>query len=283
MDAGKTRSLMTDGAGFFSFTDLKAGKYRVTITSEGFAGWTGPEITLTAGEYREMSKIELQITAANTSVRVVFSPHELAEEQMKLEEKQRVLGIFPNFYTSYVWNAEPLTTRQKFHLAFRSSIDPVTFLGAGAIAGLEQWQNYYSGYGSGAAGYARRYGAAYGDGFIGIMIGSAILPSILHQDPRYFYKGVGSKKSRALYAISTVVICKGDNGRWQPNYSNVFGNLAAAGISNAYYPASDRNGAGLTIGNALIGTAAGAVGALLQEFVFRKVSTGVKFNLTAQP
>ena len=79
---------------------------------------------------------------------------------------------------------------------------------------------------------------------IDTFIGSAILPSILHQDPRYFYKGTGSITSRALYAISTVVICRGDNGRWQPNYSNVAGNLISAGISNLYYPASNRNGAG---------------------------------------
>ena len=180
-----------------------------------------------------------------------------------------MLGVVPNFYVSYVWNAAPLSSGQKFRLALRTSIDPITFLGSGAIAGVEQWQNDFSGYGQGSQGYAKRFGASYVDGFIGIMIGGAILPSLLHQDPRYFYKGTGSIQSRALYAISTVVITKGDNGRWQPNYSNVLGNLASAGISNAYYPAANR-GVQLTIDNWLIGTASGAIGSLLQEFCHQK-------------
>jgi hypothetical protein len=99
---------------------------------------------------------------------------------------------------------------------------------------------------------------------------------VLHQDPRYFYKGTGRIASRALYAIASVVICKGDNGRWQPNYSNVLGDLAAAGISNLYYPASDRDGAELTIRNSLIGTAGGAVGNLFQEFLIKRISRGVE-------
>ncbi len=133
-----------------------------------------------------------------------------------------------------------------------------------------------------AEGYAKRFGAAYADGFIGTMIGGAILPSVLHQDPRYFYKGTGSIRSRTLYAISTVVICKGDNGRWEPNYSNVLGNLASGGISNLYYPASNR-GVQLTVDNWLIGTASGAIGALFQEFVVKKLSRGVPQGAAGQP
>jgi hypothetical protein len=212
----------------------------------------------------------------NTDVNVVFTIHDLAEEQMKAEEKQRVLGVFPNFYTSYIWHAAPLTAKQKFRLALRTSVDPTAFVITGVTAGIEQWQNYFSGYGQGSQGYAKRYGAAYADGFISTMIGAAILPSAFHQDPRYFYKGTGSIGSRALYAISTVVICRGDNGRWQPNYSNVLGNLASAGISNIYYPSTNRNGAQVTIDNALIGTAEGAISALIQEFVLRKVSRGIQ-------
>ncbi len=123
----------------------------------------------------------------------------------------------------------------------------------------------------------------YADDVIGSFIGGAVFPSILHQDPRYFYKGTGSIASRALYAISTVVICRGDNGRWQPNYSNVLGSLAAAGISNLYYPASNRKGAAVTLDNALINTAEGAVGGLLQEFVLKKISRGVQQVPSAQP
>ncbi len=264
------RIALSDGAGFFNFNGLTPGTFQLTVTATGFAAWVGPKIVLASGQNYELPPIALQVASANTSVHVNFSSHELAEEQMHVEEKQRVLGVFPNFYTTYVWNAEPLTSKQKFKLALRTSIDPVTFLGAGAIAGIEQWQNDFSGYGQGSEGYAKRYAAAYTDGFVGVMLGGAVLPSLLHQDPRYFYKGTGSIRSRALYAISTVVICKGDNGRWQPNYSNVLGNLGAAAISNIYYPATDRGVA--TIDNALIGTASGAIGALLQEFVIRKIS-----------
>ncbi len=104
------------------------------------------------------------------------------------------------------------------------------------------------------------------------MIGGAILPSLFKQDPRYFYKGTGTIRSRAMYAIANAVICKGDNGRWQPNYSGILGGLAAGGISNLYYPASDRSGVELTFENALIGTAEGAVQNLFQEFVVRRLT-----------
>jgi hypothetical protein len=272
-DASKAQHmLLTDGAGFFNFTRLEPGTFRVTITSKGFATWVGSEIVLPPEGDCALPQVGLQIASVNTDVEVVSSQHDLAEEQMKTEETQRVLGVFPNFYTSYVWNAVPLTSKQKFRLALRTSIDPTAFVVTGITAGIEQWQNYFSGYGQGSQGYAKRFSASYADGFISTMIGGAILPSVLHQDPRYFYKGTGSIRSRALYAVSTVVICKGDNGHWQPNYSNVLGNLASAGISNLYYPSTDRNGGQVTIDNALIGTASGAISALIQEFLLRKIS-----------
>lgn len=270
------RTQPTDSAGAFRFTGLPPGTYQVTVTSNGFADWEGTKIVLAAGEDHYLPEIVLQIASVTMSVRAVSSQYELAEEQMHVEETQRVLGVFPNFYTTYVWNAEPLTSGQKFRLAWRTSIDPVTIVFAGVVAGIEQWQNDFSGYGQGSEGYAKRFGASYADGFLGVMIGSAVLPSLLHQDPRYFYKGTGSVRSRAFYAISTVFICKGDNGRWQPNYSNVLGDLAAAGASNLYYPASNRNGANVTIDNALLGLAGGAVNALFQEFLFRKISRGAQ-------
>ncbi len=274
--------LSTDGAGFFNFSGLDPGMFRLSVTAEGFAPWIGPRIVLTSEESYYSPEIALRIASANTSVQVTFSRHDLAEEQMHAEEKQRVLGIVPNFYVSYVWNAEPLTSRQKFRLAWRTSIDPTTFAVAGIIAGIQQWQNDFRGYGQGSKGYAKRFGAAYGNSFIGTMIGGAILPSMFHQDPRYFYKGTGSVRSRALYAISTAVICKGDNGHWQPNYSNVLGNLAAAGISNAYYPSSDRNGAGVTVDNALISIALSASNALFQEFLLRKLSRGIQTSVVVR-
>ena len=110
-----------------------------------------------------------------------------------------------------------------------------------------------------------------------LMIGGAILPSLLHQDPRYFYQGTGTKKSRALHAISSTVICRGDDGSRQPNYSTIGGDLASAAISNAYYPASNR-GVGLFLGNFLIATGQRAAANLAQEFILNRVTHKAKLK-----
>jgi hypothetical protein len=261
----------SDGAGHFVFTAIPPGPFQLTVTGEGFATQQVPGV-LHAGEALEVPLISLPIAAATTEVRVSVTNYELAEEQVKIEEKQRVLGVIPNFYVSYQQDALPLRPKQKFELAWKTSIDPVTFAATGAFAGVQQAQNEFSGYGQGAHGYAKRYGAAYGDAVIGTMIGGAILPSLLKQDPRYFYKGTGSTRSRIMYALANAVICKGDNGHWQFDYSGILGALAAGGISNLYYPASSRNGAGLTFENTLIGIGGSAVGNLFQEFLIRKLT-----------
>ena len=227
--------------------------------------------------------IALGVAEALTEVQVGLSQTEVAEEHIKVEEKQRVLGAIPNFYVSYVPNAVPLTSKQKFKLAWKTVVDPFTFVFVGGVAGVEQAQNHFAEYGQGAQGYGKRYGAGYADAVTGGFIGSAILPSLLKQDPRYFYKGSGSKPSRFLYAIANSVICKGDNGHWQANYSNILGSLAAGGISNLYYPPQDRNGVGLTFENAAIGIDATAVANLFQEFVIRKLTPKVPNNAPAKP
>lgn len=193
-----------------------------------------------------------------------------AEQQIKQQESQRVLGILPMFNTSYVNDAVSLTAKQKMKLAFRTAIDPVTFAVTGIVAGfgeLSGGDDNNNGFGWGPAGYGKRWGAAYLDSFNGTMIGNGILPSILHQDPRYFRLGHGSTMHRFLYAAATTVICKHDNTRrWEPNYSNVGGNLIAGYISNFYYPSSDRNGWEQTISSGMIVTAEGAIGGVFQEF-----------------
>ena len=274
--------MLSGDDGQFSFANIAPGPFQLTITSAGFATQTFSGI-LHSGEIYIVPQIALAVATAITEVQVGLSPTEVAEEQIKDEEKQRVLGVIPNFYVSYVPNAVPLTSKQKFKLAWKTAVDPVTFVLTGAVAGVEQAQNHFSGYGQGAQGYAKRYGAGYADTVTGTFIGGAILPSLLKQDPRYFYKGTGSKRSRILYAIANSVICKGDNGRWQPNYSSILGSLAAGGISNLYYPAQDRNGAGLTFENAVIGIGATAAANLLQEFVIRKLTPNVPNNDPAKP
>jgi hypothetical protein len=272
----KTQRIQTDSTGSFRFADIKSGSFKVTITAPGFSPWAATNVAVEPGQNYEFSQIQIPLAEATTEIEVFPSPHAEADYQIHLEEKQRILGLFPNFYVSYIPNALPLSSGQKFRLALRTVIDPATFAGPAAAAGISQAANLSEGYGQGMQGYAKRFGAGYLDGFDSIMIGGAILPSILHQDPRYFHRGKGSLRSRALYALSTAVICKGDNGKWQPNYSNVLGNLASGALSNLYYPASSRHGAGLTIGNAFVGIAGGAVGNIFQELLFKKISTGIR-------
>jgi len=268
------QSTTSDSEGRFNFANVPPGPFRLTVSSTGFATQvvTG---ALHAGESYEAKAIVLTMSGTTSDVLVTASQQEIAQEQLKQEETQRVLGVIPNFYVTYVPNAPPLTSKQKFNLAWKSSIDPVTFLAVGFFAGVEQATNSYSGYGQGAQGYGKRYGAGFADSFIGTMIGGAILPSWWKQDPRYFYKGTGTTRSRVMYAIESAVICKGDNGRWQVNYSAIVGGVAAGGISNLYYPAANREGAELTFLNVLIGTGESAVGNLFQEFVIRRLTPRV--------
>ncbi|HKM67338.1 MAG TPA: carboxypeptidase-like regulatory domain-containing protein [Candidatus Acidoferrum sp.] len=268
--------------GQFRFAGVAAGAFQLTITAEGFAAQTYSG-ALQAGESSVVPPIALVVATAVTEVRVELTEIEIAQEQMKDEEKQRVLGVIPNFYVTYATNAAPLSSKQKFELAFKSTVDPVTFGIVGGIAGVQQATNHFSGYGQGAEGYAKRYGASYADIITSTFIGGAILPSLLKQDPRYFYKGTGSKKSRLLYAIANSVICKGDNGKWQANYSEILGSLAAGGISNLYYPVSDRNGVGLTFENTAIGIGASAAVNVLQEFVLRKLTPNVPNSGSSNP
>jgi hypothetical protein len=263
---------VSDTNGHFFFPDVTPGPFQLTVNAEGFAAQTEPG-TLPAGEPFEMPDISLSVAPTTTDVRVgSATKSELAEVQIKVEEKQRVLGFIPNFYVSYDRNPLSLTAKQKFELAWKSSVDPFSFAISGAIAGAEQAENEFSAYGQGAQGYAKRYGASYSNGFIGTMVGGAILPSLFKQDPRYFYKGTGTTRSRIWYALANAVICKGDNGRWQANYSGILGSLAAGGISNLYYPANDRNGVALTFENTLIGIASTGAANLFQEFLVRRLT-----------
>ena len=281
-DATSILEVASNEDGRFSFANIAPGRFLLTITLAGFAAQTFSGV-LNAGEVYTVPETSLTIATAVTEVRVV--PNLTAEAQLEIreQEKQRVLGVIPNFYVSYVPNAAPLTPKQKFELAWKTTVDPVTFGLNGAIAGIQEAQNDFPGYGQGAQGFLKRYGASYADLATETFIGGAILPSLLKQDPRYFYKGSGSKRSRFLYAIANAVICKGDDGRWQANYSGILGSIAAGGISNLYYPAQDRNGAALTFENALIEVGETAAANLLQEFVVRRLTPGASTHPPVEP
>jgi Carboxypeptidase regulatory-like domain len=271
-DLSGPRTVVSNDNGFFEFNDLESGSpYQVAITAQGFANWASPTIILKPGETLILTGSKLQIAEAQTTVSVVYSAEEVATEEVKIEEKQRVLGIIPNFYVVYDHNAEPLTTKLKFKLAFRTSIDPVTITGVGVLAAINQAADIPN-YGQGWGAYGKRFGAAAADGLSDIMIGGAILPSLLHQDPRYFYQGEGTTKSRALHALSSPFVCRGDNGRMQPNYSTIGGDLASAAISNAYYPASNR-GVGQTFETVLINTGERMLSSVIQEFLLGKLTS----------
>jgi hypothetical protein len=273
-DSKVTRTTASDSAGNFNFASVPPGNYILHITAPNFASWTITEvIVLHEAEAFIVPRVELGVEAITTSVNAI-TQEDLAEQQITAEEHQRILGILPNFYVSYVPNAAPLTRKQKFKLAFVVSTDPLTFMTTGITAGIEQAQGDFSGYGPGFAGYAQRYAATYGNRLSATFLGSAAFPSLFHQDPRYFYRGHGRIITRALYAISTTVICKGDNGHFQPNYSNVLGNLGAAFIAGTYYPRSDQHTTQVTISDTLLGIAEGSFGTLFQEFLLRHLTHG---------
>jgi hypothetical protein len=267
---GMTEESLTDVNGSFMFTNVAPGTFELTISAIGFATQKQSGV-LHSGQDYVNPDVQMAV-AAIVAVSVSVTPEEVAEEQIHVEEKQRLLSVFPNYYVSYVTDPVPLTAKQKFELGWKSVLDPVSIGLAGAVAGFEQATNAYSGFGQGAQGYAKRFGASYADVVSGTFIGGVILPSVFKQDPRYLYKGTGSRKSRLLYAMASAVICRGDNERWQPNYSNMLGDLAAGALSNLYYPAANRKGVTLTFENALLGIAGSAASGIFEEFFSRKLT-----------
>jgi hypothetical protein len=226
---------------------------------------TPPQSSSTAQQTGSSSSTDSKTPPTQNGAAPPATAPKSAADQLKAEEKQRMLGIVPAFNAVESGEAAPLSPGQKFDLWYHSSIDPFTFAVAGIDAGIEQAEDSYPEYHYGFVGFAKRYGASYADSVDGNFWGNAVLPSLLHQDPRYFRLGHGSFKRRLWYSAISTVRCKGDNGKWEPNYSNVAGNLIGGAISNAYYPASDR-GVGLTLERGFTVTAEGAFGSLALEF-----------------
>jgi hypothetical protein len=251
----RTATSATDGS--FTFTGLSPSQYRLTVTAEGLDFYTSGEFTVRPGE-----------AVALPSIALTPSQQQIAAAEIHLQEQQRVFGVFQNFYTSYIWDAQPMTVRQKYLLAFRSLYDPPQFLIVAGLAGAEQYEGTYPGYGPGIGGYGKRYGAALGTEVVSRILGSAVLPSILHQDPRYFYQGSGGIASRTVHAASFSFIARGDNGKSQPNYSYLLGSLTSSAIANLYHPASSR-GVGDTFQTFGIDLAGNIAGNLFREFLLR--------------
>lgn len=274
LDGSAERVVEAGVDGRFEFSNVDMTRLRVTITARGLDTFVSNDIRLAPGEQYQLPKIALPVAPANTSVNVTVTEDELATAEVKEQEKQRVLGVLPNFYTSYLWNAAPMRKKQKFNLMFKSALDPEVFVVTGLRAGVQQYRGSYPGYGDGVGGFAARYGAAYGDSVTGRIIGRALLPIVFHQDPRYFFRGSGSVGARAWYAIREAVVCRGDNGKTQPNYSHVLGNFASAGLRNLYLPPESQKGSEVLL-NGFTLTGLNALTDLVREFLPRRAITNV--------
>jgi hypothetical protein len=270
-----SRTAVANDMGAFQFDGLKPKvAYRITIRAKGFVDWKSDSIVLSANEYQYVPGIRLELNGEATSVTVHSSSTELAMEQVRIAEQQRVLGFVPNFYVAYDPNAPPLTAKLKFQLALKVSADPITIAGVLFMAGVNQGVRIPD-YRLGAEGYGERVGSVAADGFTDIFFGGAVLPALLHQDPRYFYQGTGTKKSRLLHALAGPFVCRGDNGRTQPNYSTVGGDVISAGFSDLYYPRADRTRM-IFAENVMISTIERTASTVTQEFVLRHLTFGPK-------
>jgi Carboxypeptidase regulatory-like domain len=266
-DGTQLHTMVSDADGDFSFTRIPPGSYLVIVNAQGFAPFTSPEFTVAVQQAYELPDISLSVAAA--SIEVTVRPTDLiAAEQIRVQEQQRLIGVISNFYTSYIYDAAPLTWKQKFSLAARGTFDPVAVIGVAFAAGFEQANNTYAGYGQGASGYSKRFAAKFVDGRDSDFLTHAVFPSLLHQDPRYYYQGSGSLKSRLMHAVSSAFVTRSDSGRSVPNYSYLLGDVSAAALSDLYYPQANR-GVSLIFTNAGVGLAGRVGGNVLREFTKR--------------
>jgi Carboxypeptidase regulatory-like domain len=269
--AGNRLTVTTTDDGSFAVHDVTPGiTYQLAVSADGFANWNS-SVSVEPGQQKSLGEITLRVLATERTITVSYSSKEVAAQQLKAEEHQRVLGFIPNIYVTYEPHPEPLTAKMKFHLAYKGITHPTFFAFQALWAGVEQAGDFPD-YRQGAEGYGERFGANLASGATESLFGNAILPSLLHQDPRYFYRGSGTKRSRAWHAVLAPFVCQGDNGKLQPNYSQWGGTLISASLSNVYYPESD-HGVGPVFRN--FGTSMGlhvALG-LAQEFILPKFTS----------
>jgi hypothetical protein len=274
-DGTELHTMMSGANGEFDFTKIPPGSYLVIVNAQDFATFTSAEFVVAEQQVYEVPDVSLSIATANMEVTV--RPTEfIAAEQIRAAEKQRLMGVIPNFYTSYIIDAAPLTAKQKFRFAVRGTFDPVSMAGVGFGAGIEQATNAYAGYGQGAAGYAKRFAAKFADGRSSDFLTHAVFPSLLHQDPRYYYQGSGSAKSRLAHAVASAFLARSDTGLTVPNYSYLLGDLGSAALSNLYYPKANR-GASLVFTIAAVGLPGRIGGNILREFS-KRLTTNVPSN-----
>lgn len=190
---------------------------------------------------------------------------DLEKDIQKKEQSQRILGVVPLFGMTSRHAPPPLTVGQKFHLFAKSSFDPFEYAAAGFQAGLGQATNEFPGYGQGAAGYGKRFGASLADQVSSNFFANFFWPVLLKEDPRYFRLGEGSFKHRMFYSLAQEFVTRTDKGTRRFNFSNFFGAFSSGGLSNVYYPQTDR-GLSLTMSRSAISLLYGSAGGLIDEF-----------------
>jgi hypothetical protein len=266
--AGDHLTSVTKDDGTFAFHEVTSGiAFQINVAAEGFAEWNSP-VTVEPGQDKTLPEVKLRILAVQRAVTVSYSSKEVAAQQLKVEEQQRIFRFIPNLYVTYEPHPEPLSTKMKFQVAYKDLTQPAFFARVAGWAAVQQGAGTPH-WPQDAQGYGKRLGAGLADATTEDLVGNAILPSLLHQDPRYFYQGNGTKKSRARHAILAAFVCKGDNGAWQPNYSTWGGSLIATSVSMAYYPSSDRDAAHV-FKNFGVGMGLHVAGGLAQEFILGK-------------
>lgn len=270
---GRAADQMTQSAdnGSFSFANVSPGPYQLSFTAKGFAlktisGELHPAETVT------LPPVALAVEKLTTEVVVTQTRAEIAEAEIKAEEKQRIGGIIPNYYVVYDHDAPPLDVKQKAELTGKLFIDPYLFLSNGISAGVGQAFHTNKGFGQGLKGYAKRYGANYADFATSVGIDKFVMPALFKQDPRYFYKGDGSNSSRFFYAISRSVVCQGDNKKAQFCYSSFLGRVGTGFLTNYYFPRADRDTNVQVLEGGAIRIGISAASNLFDEFIARKLT-----------
>jgi len=267
--------------GHFRFTELLPGSYTIIITMPGFETYRLQNIVLKPDEDYELPEVALPIARTEADATVTVTEEQLAEAELNDELHQRVLGILPNYYTSYIWDAAPLNTRQKFKLAIRSATDPVFFASTAITAGIQQANNTYPEYGDGVGGYFTRYAAAYGDAIVGRIVTSVLFNSLFHEDPRYFVMTNGSFPRRAFHAILSTVTQRGDDKHWHPAYANFLGDATTGLITSTWHPGS--NIGTVVLNDTFYGLGGQAIRNLAREFLFRHLARHVPTYAKGRP
>ena len=274
IDGTEVETSTSDAGGAFRLGGVRPGTYLVTVRAAGFARFMTQPFTVTA-QTREcvLPPSVLALEEFSTSI-VVRSTAALAAAQIKAQEKQRLAGVLPNFYVSYVSDAAPLTSRQKLSLATHETFDWTAFIGSSVVAATDQATHAHSGFGSGPSGYAKRWATSFADDRTGDLLDHYVFATAFRQDPRYFYQGTGTPASRTLHAVTSAFVARRDGGGLMPNYAYVFGNIGAAALSNAYYPRAAR-GTDLLVTNVAVGFAKRAAANLIQEFAGKRLTRNV--------